>query len=335
MKQKAGSIRDIARETGRSVATVSRALNGSQSVTKETRDTIMEAVERLNYIPNPAARALTTKRSRTIAAVVPTLEHSIFARFLSSVERTVTQLGYSLVIAVNNSNLDEELATTRKLLGMGAEGFIFSGAQHREELYTLLERRSAPYVFTSCWDPQATAPTIGYDNHALARDAVEYLYGLGHRDIGILHSPLATNDRARARLDGAQSFEAADIQLTVCETELSVTGGLKCVTELLAEKTNVTALLCFSDVIALGARFALDGAGWRVPHDMSLMGFDNLEWSENATPPLTTFELPSREMGQKASEVLIEKLEGGKEIEPFELYGSLIVGGSTARIGNG
>lgn len=325
MDRKFGTIRDLAQATGLSVATVSRVMNGAQNVSEKARTQVLEASSRLNYIPNPAARALTTRRSKTIAAIVPTLEHSIFARFLTAVEQSLSLSGYSLVVATSGGDPAEELRITRKLLGLGAEGFIYSGVERHPDLLNELELRNIPCVFTSCWNERAPAATIGYDNFRLARDAVSFLVDAGHEKIAVIHGPKTNNDRTKARIQGVRSFTGSRAEIAFLETELSVGGGAQAATEVLAQHQGTTAVLCFSDVLALGALFHLTGTGLSVPDDISLMGFDNLEWAETSNPPLTTIDLPTIEMGKISSRALVDKLDSRTEIEPMLLEGRIVV----------
>ncbi|MEM9733132.1 MAG: LacI family DNA-binding transcriptional regulator [Pseudomonadota bacterium] len=332
MAPKRQTVRDIARATGLSVATVSRAMNGATNVSPKTKARVLTAAQQLNYVPNPAARALSTKRSRTIAAIIPTIEHSIFARFLTAIESELTQLGYSLVIAVSNDNPMEELQATRKLLGLGAEGFIFTGLTHDPALYELLDQRQVPHVLTSGWDKSGGArPIIGYDNADLSAQAIQYLYELGHRAIGIIHGPLLHNDRTRARREGAESINLRGLSLHPVETGLSVADGSEAAGRLLETAPAVTAILCFSDILALGASFQLQQHGLSVPDDISLMGFDNLDWSASNTPPLTTIDLPTTLMGQLASTGLVKRLDGGEAMQSQNLAAQIVPRRSTAR----
>ena len=146
MTQKVGTIRDVAQATGLSIATISRVMNGAKNVSEATRAKVLEASARLNYVPNAAARALSTNRSRTIAAILPSVDHSIYAKFTSSLEKTMASRGYSLVIAVSGGDPEVELTAARKLLGMGAEGVILSGLDHAPELIELLQQRGIPHV---------------------------------------------------------------------------------------------------------------------------------------------------------------------------------------------
>ena len=158
MSRKVGRIRDVARETGLSVATVSRVMNGAKNVRDETRARVMEASEKLDYLPNPAARALSTKRSKTIAAIIPNINHSVFSRYIDALEQVLSDRGYSLVLAISDGDAEEELKAARKLLSMGADAFILTGLAHHAELFNLLDRRGLPHAFTSVWQPEFGKP---------------------------------------------------------------------------------------------------------------------------------------------------------------------------------
>lgn len=324
MTKKLGKIRDVARETGLSTATVSRVMNGATNVSQETRDRVLNASRRLNYLPNPAARALSTNRSKTIAAIVPTIEYSIFAKYLTAIEQTLAERGYSLVIALSNFDETEELDAARKLLGMGAEAFILSGTVHSEMLVELFDRRSIPYTYTSVWDPDCSVPTIGYDNAALATAAVKFLYAKGHRNISVIHGPLHNSDRTRARKAGAEAAKRRSLKLTFQETDLSVGGGKEAMAALIEANPKCTAVLCFSDVQALGSYFALQERGMTIPDDVSVMGFDNMDWAAHVAPALTTINLPTIEMGECVAQQLMDHLEGTRLVQAQQLFGEII-----------
>ena len=324
MRKKIGRIRDVARESGVSIATVSRVMNSNTNVKPETRQRVLEAIKRLDYVPNPAARALTTKRTQTIAAIIPTIENSVFAKFVAAIEQAMSKQNYSLVLSVSNADDALELAAAEKLLAMGAEGFILSGRDHGDILINLLRRRQIPFAFTSVFDPTSDVATIGYDNSALAASAIRYLAEKGHSEIVVVHGPLVESDRTVARKVGAISASHLLNRLGFVETNLSVAGGKTAVLEVLAIQPRATAILCFSDVLALGVYLGLGDAGLHVPKDVSVMGFDNLDWSKEITPALTTINLPARQMGTAVAEQLMLTLEDGTPLVSQELKGTII-----------
>lgn len=332
MRKVTASIRDVARETGLSTATISRVVNGGAKVSEKTRQRVLEACARLDYLPNPAARALSTRRSKVVAAIIPTIEHSVFAKFVAAIERTLGWHGYSLVLAISNADEAEELAAARKLLGMGADAFILSGQKHSALLLDMLGNRQVPYAFTSVWDPKSDRPTVGYDNAGLVRDALQHLHVNGHQRVAIIHGPLAESDRTQARCDGARSMQDLFETLDLFETPLSVPGGKVCVARTLAAQGHYSAYLCLSDVLALGAYFACADAGKRIPEDVSVMGFDNLDWAADVVPPLTTIDLPASGMGEAVGSQIVAYLETGVQLRSQLLPARIIERGSVARL---
>ena len=333
MQKPPGSIRDVARETGLSIATISRVMNGASNVSPKTRQRVLEASERLNYLPNPAARALSTSRSKTVAAIVPTIAHSVFAKFIAGIEEALGQQGYSLVLAISDGDRGAELNSARKLLGMGAEAFILSGADHDPGLIDLFRGRGVPFALTSIWAPDGAVPTIGYDNAILAERALNYLASMGHRRIAVLHGPRAESDRTVARRQGAERLQGRGVDLDYYQTELSVAGGRRAINQVLRGDSLPSAVLCFSDVLALGAYFGLSRAGLSVPGDISVMGFDNLDWARDAHPPLTTIDLPARDMGLAVAARIMDHLETGNPISSLRLEARIISRGSVRHIG--
>ena len=326
-------VRSIALATGLSVATVSRVLNGSAHVKALTRDRVIAAVQSLGYAPNPAARALATKRTRTVGAIVPTLAHSIFARFLNAVELELAAHGYALIIATSDGEPERETTRARELLDLGAEALILSGLDHQDDLLDMIAARSIPTICTSIYHQTAPLPTIGYDNEQLGRDAITYLQDLGHRRIAVIHGPLANNDRTQLRRRGIETACRKGTVIAFHETDLDVAGGSRIALYLLGRTTRPTAVLSASDVLALGVLFEAARQGIDVPGSLSVMGFDDLEWAEYSQPPLTTIRLPTVEMGEETARSIIGHLDQGSELVGKKLDARMVTRHSTARIG--
>lgn len=332
--KKVGKIRDVAKAAGLSIATVSRVINATANVSPQTRARVLSACRQLDYVPHPAARALSTNQSRTIAAIIPTIEHSVFDKYIAAIEQTLSNRNYSLIMAISNADETEELKAALKLYGMGAEAFILSGAVHSPKLYEMFARRNVPHVLTSIWEPKHSCITIGYDNAALAAQAVNFLISKGHQQIAVIHGPLTDSDRTRARRLGAASAGNQHIHIDFYETTLNVAGGRRAVDTIFHAARRYTAILCFSDVLALGSYFALAEAGLQVPEQISVMGFDNLDWSEHAVPPLTTINLPAYRMGCEVATQLADHLETAKPIQSALLAGDIIERQSVLDIAN-
>lgn len=299
----------MARATGLSTATVSRVMNGNPKVHPDMRAKVLAAAKQLNYVPNPAARALTTRKSKTVAAIIPTIEHSVYAKYITAVEQALGQHGYTLVLAISNADMEQELSAAEQLIAMGAEAFILTGASHSPDLLELLERRSKPAVFTSIFDRSSSMPTIGYDNIGLATSAVHYLHSGGHKHIAVVHGPQHQSDRMEARCKGVRLGLSNAEDAAFIDVDLSVEGGREAAKLILELDIRPTAVLCLSDVLALGVMFHLQAAGMVIPDDISVMGFDNLDWSKDSNPSLTTIDLPATKMGEVAANAVVEKLE--------------------------
>lgn len=332
MANKVGTIRDVAKETKLSTATVSRVMNGNPKVNPELRVRVLEAAKLLNYVPNPAARALSTNRSKTIAAIIPTIEHSVFAKTIAAVEQVLSEQGYTLVLAISNSNKELELAAAEKLIAMGAEAFILTGLDHADDLLGLLKRRGKPVVFTSVFDATSDIPTIGYDNARLASFAVEHLRGYGHTNIAVVHGPIADSDRINARREGAIAALKNYDRSQFFEVDLNVEGGRSAAKKILELIPRPSAILCFSDVLALGVMFHMQSVDLTIPKDISVMGFDNLDWSKDSHPSLTTIDLPATKMGKVAANMVINQLENADPIISKELSANIIIRNSVGKM---
>ncbi len=322
-------VRAIAQATGLSVATVSRVLNDATNVRADTRAKVTEAMRELGFRPNPAARALSTNRTRTIGAVVPTLSHSIFTRFLDGAEQELARHGYALVLATAEQGRAQEFQRVKEIMNLGAEGLIISGATHDPGLLQLIASQHLPTVCISIFKPDFELATIGYDNEDLAVRAMGFLRELGHRRIAVLHGPQEENDRTQLRVKGAKRG-AEGIEPRYVETSLDVVGGVEATARILAAGERPTALLCLSDVLAMGALFELARNGVSVPDQMSVMGFDDLEWAAVSTPPLTTIRLPTTSMGRRAAGALVENLDRHTPLSSERLEAEIVIRKSTA-----
>ncbi len=307
-------IRDVAKEAGVSIASVSRVLSKPDSVSEAMRARVTQAIERLNYVPNSAARSLSLQRTHAIGAIVPTLDYSIFARFIEALQARALEAGYAVVLSTSGFDQDRELAQARTLIGHGIEALILSGEHHRAELYRLLEARDIPYAHTSVYRPDGPHPCVGYDNKAAAMQAAAHLLSLGHRTFGALIGPRALNDRMGLRVEGIRAALAEQgLSLPedrIVERPFSISQARQGFRALMTRAPEATALLCGNDVLAFGALLEAQAMGLAVPADLSLVGFDNLEWSVEISPRLTTVHVPTYDMGIATADYLIGRVTG-------------------------
>lgn len=329
--QNRSGIRDIARLAGVSTATVSRVLNSPEKVRALTRDKVLAAVEQSAYRPNAAAKALATRRTHTVAAVIPTLEYSIFATFMNALEDTLANAGYNLVIATHGFNDENEYQRCSDVLKMGAEALVVSGAKHNDEFYRLLETTKVPCVYTSVYNPDYALPSIGYDNQRLAETAIQFLVSKGCRRIVVVHGDTDDNDRMALRVAGAQSVATKhkDLKIEFKQTPLSIAGGTATAKEILSSASLPDACLCCADVFAQGMLFEAQRHGIVIPDEISVMGFENQDWASQCEPRLTTVSLPAELMGIATAESLVSHLELGNRLEHQLFAGKIIEREST------
>lgn len=328
-QRRRANLRDVAATAGVSVATVSRVLNSPQSVAPDTRERVQQAMRSHHWVPSAAARAINSGRTRFVGALVPTLDHDIFARVLAGQERQLASHQLSLVVATTQGDPQVEAQKAKGLVDIGAEGLIVSGMTHAAEFHDLITQSRLPAVAISCFDPGYELPTIGYDNAGAAQTALQHLVGLGHRRIAVLHGAVKNNDRTRARIDALRDQQAG-LDLNFHEVTLSTAGGCDGVAALMADRCGSTALLCLSDVLAAGAIFELQRRGVSVPDRISVMGIDDLPGSAYLYPQLTTVHLPVSRMGQAAADAIAGWVETQEVPKPRLLDFELVIRASTA-----
>ena len=314
-EKKRSNLRDVARFAEVSVATVSRVLNSPEVVKSDTRERVEKAIELLGFYPSAAARAINSGRSKIVGALIPTLDNDIFALTVDAIESRLGDFGFSLVVATTNEDPEMEALKAKELLDIGVEGLFLSGVSHSEALYALIDRTRVPAVAISYYDPGFRYPTVGYDNRAAAKLALDHLLELGHRRIAVVHGPVASNDRTRERAIGA-TVERDDVSQVFFETEISVAGGSEIVIRALKERQDFDAYLCVTDVLAFGVLFELQRAGIAVPGEVSVMGLHDLPIAESTNPRLSTVRLPARRMGKRAAEALAIWVEQDERPKP-------------------
>lgn len=327
-----GRIRDVAREAGVSIATVSRTFNRPDSVKRKTLERVLEAARRLNYIPDSAARAMGSKISRRIGVLIPTIDDSIFARFIGALQQRLSKNGYSLLVGVYGFDLEYEANELHSLIESGVDGVVFCGAKRSNRLYELLQGRNIPFVNANIYTPESPYPSVGPDFRSAATALTRYLLDFGHRKIGFIDLPSDANDRAALRLAGiVDALESECLNLPSerhVERPLSIEDGRIGLRTLLEHTPDLTAVICGNDVFAIGALFESKDLDVLVPSEFSIVGFDNLELSAQISPGLTTVNFPSAEMGTRVAEKLLMILMGKPTPHAIRIETNLIIRGS-------
>ena len=328
------TVLQVAAMAGVSVATVSRVLNRPEAVRESLRDKVLNAISKLNYVPHGAARALASRRTKTIGAVVPTLDNGTFAQCLEALQSRINQAGYVLLVATSEYDLARESEEVRALLERGIDGLMLVGADHELSVYARLQLKGVPLVLTWALESPFGHGCVGFDNTELARQLADYLVDLGHRHFGIIAGITRHNDRAAGRLTGykeALAKRGIDLnEVPIFERRYSINDGRAALRMLMSVKPRPTAVLCGNDILAIGALTECAATGLHVPRDISIAGYDDNEMSACVTPSLTTVRVKPHMMGQCAAEYLIARLSGGKTAEIVDVHAELVLRQSTA-----
>jgi LacI family transcriptional regulator len=327
-------IRAVAARAGVSTASVSRALNSPDSVSTELRRRIDEAVQSVGYIPHASARALSSRRTRTLGAIIPTIDNTMFARGIASLQKYLSSVGYMLLLTTSGYDLDAELEQARNLISRGVDGLVLRGDCHHDTLRKLLADNAVPFVNVGVYRPDRPYPCVGTDNEAAAHRAAMHVVELGHRKIGVVSALQRNNDRASARVQGfRRALSENGIGLPPqwhLEVPYTLDDAREAARYLLNLNDRPTAVVCGNDVIAYGVLLEAERSGFSVPRDLSVVGFDDLDWSRHLRPSLTTIQVPTGDTWQRAGEYLVRHLAGEQTIMHHEVDYSLIVRESTA-----
>ncbi|MET0274258.1 MAG: LacI family DNA-binding transcriptional regulator [Phenylobacterium sp.] len=330
------TIQDVAREAGVSTATVSRVLSAPERVAEATRARVQAAVDQLGYTPNLAAKTLRTLRTEKILVTVPDISNPFFSQVIRGVEEAAMAAGYSVLLGDTRHEEAREEQYAAMLRRREADGLIFLGHRLPASLGEMVRELGprAPIVNGCEFSAGLGVPSAHIDNERAAAEAMAHLQDLGHRRIGVVTGPLAS-PLSRDRLAGAQA--AADrggTALSVAQGDFSIESGLTQTLALLDADPRPTAVLCFSDEMAMGALEALRRRGLRCPGDVSLVGFDDIRYARHLDPALTTVSQPKEAIGHEVVRLLLDVLSGRVDtVRHVTLAHRLIVRASTAAVG--
>lgn len=322
MRHKVTTIQDVARISGVSTATVSRALSHPDRVAGPTRETVLQAVRETGYVANYVARNLRRRQTGFILALAPCLADRPWSDLLSGLASVLAPAGRGLLIAETGAGHDDDDWLEQSLDGGIADGIVLLDAACGQAP----GRRRIP-VLMACEGATEGRPTIRVDNAGGSAMAVRHLHAMGHRRIGHLAGP-ADHPLAKSRLAGLRR-EMARLGLALREDwvlrgDFGAASGAAAAAGWLRLDERPSAVTCASDEMACGFIGALARAGVRVPAEVSVVGFGDIGLAAHLTPALTTIRQPEHRLGQRAAEILLTMIdtrtvEGPSEILPVEL----------------
>jgi LacI family transcriptional regulator len=319
--------KDVAKLAGVSRSTVSLVLNNSNMpISEETRQKVLKAAKELNYQPNMLAQSLKTNRSKIIGLIIPSITNPFFPSIAQGVEEIAVENGYNTFLCNTFKDPIKEENYIKALTSKQVDGIIFASSIQNPHILKELQKRKIAFI---TFDQSTNNDCILFDNVKGSEMAVDYLFSLGHKNIGFISTSITTPSHID-RLEGyKKAHEKAGIPLnpkyiredkyinkTNLKTNYEQNIGGKLASELLEQCPEVTAIFAINDLIAIGV-IKLKQSGLRIPEDISVIGFDDIYMSGMVDPPLTTIRQPTYKMGQRAAEFLISKMSGEEnEDEP-------------------
>jgi len=344
-KIKAPSIKDVASEAGVSISTVSSVINQNKFVSEEREARVREAIDKLKYRPNIIARGLRTKSTNAVGVILPDIAQPYFAQVIRGMEESARTRGYTLILGCSFYDIEEEERQINILMNQFVDGIIFfcgfDSHDHIRQVYD----SGIPVVVTDREIGNTLIPSVLIDNAGSMESAVDYLVELGHKDIGYLTFSFDNQTTARKRYEGYLSGlkknnleyrpDRVIIDDSIRLNEFA--GSYDTVKNKLAGKDLPTAFVTLADYLAIGLIKGLKEMGYKIPEDISVMGFNNEVVSQFSEPPLTSVKQPKKLMGKRAMDLLLDMVEG-KEVEekniilPTEIIERESVGVAKVRI---
>jgi DNA-binding LacI/PurR family transcriptional regulator len=342
MRFEAVTIKDIAKALGLSTSTVSRALRDSYEISPETKKLVLQYAEKINYHPNPIALSLKERRSRSIGVIVAEIANSFFSQTIDGIESVANNNGYNVIISQSRESHDKELVNLNYLTSRSIDGLIVSVSAETRDFSSFKELfdRGMPIVFFDRIVNDIDTHKVIVNNYKGAYDAVTHLINNGYTSIAAV-SGSELLSISKERLEGYKAalqqngFTVNDNMIKCCPNGGRVVEEVDlAVGELLSLPTKPDAILSLSDKLTTGCLRILKSRNISVPGEMGLIGFSNSDLTELIEPPLSIIKQPALEMGEIATNQLLQLIESKRPVTEFEttvLEPQLIIRQSSAR----
>ncbi|KJS82155.1 MAG: hypothetical protein JM58_15630 [Peptococcaceae bacterium BICA1-8] len=311
------TLRDVANKCGVSISTVSRTLSNPKSVREDKRIKVLQTVNELNYQTNDIAKSLRKGKTNTIALIIPNIILPVFPVVTTGVQAFAKEHGFTVILSNTDDDAEQQKEIIEKLRKRMVDGFIIIPAENSGTHLKQLKKQNVPIVqVLRRMDPSIDAVIV--DNFKGGYNATQYLIDKGHKEIALLNG--AKMYFYKGRFEGyLQALKDNNLLINnplIKHDANGVDGGYHKMQQLLREGYHFTAVFATSDLCAIGAIKAITQAGLRVPEDISILGFDNLDIGSMFIPGLTTIAHPALEMGYSASQRLIKIIQEGRILEP-------------------
>jgi LacI family transcriptional regulator len=310
------TMAEVAREAGVSAMTVSRVINDKGDVSPDTRQRVLDVIERLAYRPSSIARGLATQRTGTLGLVIPDVANPFFAGVARGAEQVAYAQGYNVFLCNTEEDPQRELAVLASLEEKRVDGLVLCSSRLGEdELQSVVSRYAAVVLVNRRLEGNGIRSVL-MDDEGGGRLAAQHLLQAGHRAVGFLAGPAASHSGRERKAGYRAALELASVPYRsawVRNCDPTVGGGQKAGNELLSAHPELTALFCYNDLVAVGAVQACIVLGRQVPADVAIVGYDDIPLAALVTPPLTTCRVPRYELGAQAVRLLLRQIAGGTD----------------------
>ena len=324
------TMEDIAERAGVSINTVSRALNDKPDINDQTKEEILSIADELNYQPNRFAQGLRSSKTSTLGVIVADIMNPFFSALLKGVEKSAREEGYSIIVQDTDEKYENEQSAIQTTLAEQVDGLLITPVQTNQQTIIDLKQSGLPFVLLGRHFNDLDTHYVVTDDVAGASSAVEHLIDRGHDRIGIINGPTHISS-SQERLRGyKQTMRERGIEIEeefIFRDTVTMEEGYRTGKKMVSGTPRPTAVLCYSDFVAIGVIKAARDAGLKIPEDLAVVGYDDIFFSTCLEVPLTSVRIPKKKLGKRAFQVLQELIDGGgdrQELMQFKLGTELI-----------
>ena len=323
------TLKDIAAEAGISTTAVSKVLNNKGGISKQTQARVLEIAKRLDYRPNIVARSLKVNSTKTIGLVVSDSSHSFFGSVIKGAEEAAARHGYNIILANTNRSSKNEKDAINILLEKRIDGLLLASSMLTKKTdKAFMDSLGVPYVFLIRRSADKKAPFVGNDNIAGALQIVDYLIQTGSRDIHFLNmdkESTSSKDRLTGYMRALEQNGIAYDPGLVYNVRPEIEDGYAVMRGILESGEKVRALFCGCDILSVGAMKAIFEKELRIPEDIRVCGYDDIEFAAHLRRPLTTMRQPKEVIGVKGIELLLDRIEKKTDLPDLVVLKSELV----------
>jgi len=323
------TLKDIGKEVGVSIVTVSKALKNKPDISYETKQKIREVAERLGYSPNALARSLKAKKTSSVGVLIADIADPFFAPIVKGIENTAREMGYSIILCDTSEEYEQERLALDMMLEKRVDGLLITPSQTEYKDILELKRKKIPFILVGRHFELVESDYVITDDIKGAFSATDYLIKKGHKRILFINGPSYISS-AKERLVGykraLQEHAILFDKSLVREGALKMENGYRIMKEILSTGIKFTAVFAYCDFVVLGVMQALEEVKLKIPEDIAIVGYDDVAFARFLQVPLTTVSIPKYELGKEAMKLLKKKIEGEiEELQSVTLETKLVI----------